>query len=188
MLVDEIYQGLTYDTAPVTALSVADECLVVNSFSKYFCMTGWRLGWLIAPQPLVRDMERFAQNAFICASTPAQYAAVAAFEPRTLDVLEERREEFKRRRNFLVPALRELGFSIPVMPDGAFYVYAGCEHFAADSHDFAMRLLETAGVAVTPGCDFGMHRAATHLRFAYTRGIEELEEGMERIARYVGAR
>jgi aspartate/methionine/tyrosine aminotransferase len=188
MLVDEIYQGLTYDAPPATALAVADDCLVVNSFSKYFCMTGWRLGWMIAPEALVRDMERFAQNAFICASAPAQHAALAAFEPQTLAMLEERREAFHRRRDFLVPALRALGFSIPVLPDGAFYVYAGCEHFCADSRDFAWGLLESAGVAVTPGCDFGTHRADMHLRFAYTRSIEELEEGTERIARYIGSR
>lgn len=188
MLVDEIYQGLTYDTPPATALAVADDCLVVNSFSKYFCMTGWRLGWLIAPESLVRDMERFAQNAFICASAPAQHAALAAFEPQTLEMLEERRQAFHHRRDFLVPALRALGFSIPVLPDGAFYVYAGCERFCADSRDFALGLLESVGVAVTPGCDFGTHRADMHLRFAYTRSIEELEEGVERIARYIGSR
>src|SRR5690606_17625201 len=109
----------------------------------------------------------------------------AAFEPGTLDILEERRAAFQRRRDFLVPALRELGFSIPLIPDGAFYVYAGCERFTSDSRQFAMRLLNEAGVAITPGCDFGVNQADRHVRFAYTRSIEELEQGMERLARFV---
>lgn len=185
LLVDEIYQGLVYDRPPSTALSVSGSCLVINSFSKYFCMTGWRLGWLVAPEAQIREMERLAQNAYICASAPAQHAALAAFEPGTLAVLEERRAAFRRRRDFLVPALRELGFSVPTIPDGAFYIYAGCERFTADSREFAMRLLDEAGVAITPGCDFGVHRAKQHVRFAYTRRIEELETGVERLARFV---
>lgn len=156
-LVDEIYQGLVYDVEPTTALSAIDDCVVVNSFSKYFCMTGWRLGWLIAPPALMAPMERLAQNAYICAPAPAQHAAMAAFAPETLAILEAHRETFRQRRDFLVPALRTLGFSIPVVPDGAFYVYAGCERFTSDSRAFAASLLEHAGVAATPGCDFGDH-------------------------------
>ena len=184
-LVDEIYHGLTYGEPVPTALSLGEEIFVVNSFSKYFNMTGWRLGWLVVPQSHVRDIEKLAQNAFICASAPAQYAALAAFLPGTLEVLEARRAEFRRRRDFLVPALRSLGFSVPVVPQGAFYIYAGCERFAADSWEFAMRLLDDAGVAITPGLDFGTNRPERHVRIAYTQSMEELQEGVERIARTV---
>lgn len=185
LLVDEIYQGLSYGHAPTTALAISDDCLVINSFSKYFCMTGWRLGWLIASEAEIREMERFAQNAFICPSVPSQHAALAAFEPETLAVLEERRLEFERRRDLLVPALRELGFGVPILPDGAFYVYADCRRFSDDSRAFAMRLLEEVDVAATPGCDFGRYEAEHHVRFAYTRSMAELEEGIERLARFV---
>jgi len=183
-LVDEIYQGLTYDGPHLpTALGFSDRVFVVNSFSKYFCMTGWRLGWLVAPPAYVREMERLAQNAFICVSAPAQYAALAAFSPATIAILEERRAEFQRRRDFLVPALRSLGFNVPLMPQGAFYVYAGCERFADDSEAFAWRVLDEAGVAITPGIDFGEHGARSHVRFAYTRSLADIEEGMERLGR-----
>ncbi len=185
LIVDEIYQGLVYGQPASTALAATQDCLVINSFSKYFGMTGWRLGWFVAPEACVREMERFAQNAFICASVPAQYAALAAFRPDTLAILEARREEFERRRDFIVPALRALGFIVPVMPEGAFYVYADCSRFTADSRTFALQLLEEAGVAATPGIDFGRHAAARHIRFAYTRGMEELQEGMERLAKFL---
>jgi aspartate/methionine/tyrosine aminotransferase len=187
-LVDEIYQGLTYDGPHhPTALGLGDDLLVVNSFSKYFSMTGWRLGWLVAPVAYVKEMERLAQNAFICVSAPAQYAALAAFRPGTLAILEERRTEFQRRRDFIVPALRNLGFEVPLVPEGAFYVYAGCDRFTDDSEPFAMRVLEEAGVAITPGCDFGVHRARAHVRFAYTRSMADLEEGVERLARFLAS-
>jgi aspartate/methionine/tyrosine aminotransferase len=188
-VVDEIYQGLTY-AGPhhPTALEAAAEILVVNSFSKYFCMTGWRLGWLVAPAEYVREMERFAQNAFISVSAPAQYAALAAFRPETIEILEARRAEFQRRRDFLVPALRSLGFEVPVMPEGAFYVYADCTRFTDDSESFALRMLEEAGVAITPGIDFGVHRARSHVRFAYTRSLADLEEGVARMARCLARR
>src|SRR5215475_6767173 len=186
-LVDEIYHGLCYDgPSRPTALGLSDNLFVVNSFSKYFCMTGWRLGWLVAPADHVRDLERLAQNAFICVSAPAQHAALAAFRPETMEILEARRAEFQRRRDFLVPALRSLGFSVPLMPEGAFYVYAGCERFAADSEAFAWRVLEEASVAITPGIDFGAHRARSHVRFAYTRSFADIEEGVERLARLLG--
>jgi aspartate/methionine/tyrosine aminotransferase len=185
-IVDEIYQGLTYDgPRHPTALARSTDILVVNSFSKYFSMTGWRLGWLVAPPEYVREMERFAQNAFISVSAPAQYAALAAFRPETIAILEERRQEFQRRRDFLVPALRALGFAVPLMPEGAFYVYAGCARFTEDSESFALRLLEETGVAITPGIDFGAHRARSHVRFAYTRSFADLEEGVERMARFL---
>jgi aspartate/methionine/tyrosine aminotransferase len=130
-------------------------------------------------------MERFAQNAFISVSAPAQYAALAAFRPETLEILEHRRAEFQRRRDFLVPALRALGFHVPLTPEGAFYVYAGCERFTDDSQAFAMRMLESAGVAITPGIDFGAHRAHLCARFAYTRSLADLEEGVERMTRFL---
>jgi aspartate/methionine/tyrosine aminotransferase len=185
-IIDEIYQGLTYDgPRHATALGLSDELLVVNSFSKYFSMTGWRLGWLVAPPQYVREMERLAQNAFISVSAPAQYAALAAFRPETIEILEARRAEFQRRRDFLVPALRALGFEVPLMPEGAFYVYAGCARFTDDSEAFTLRLLEETGVAITPGIDFGAHRARVHVRFAYTRSLADLEEGVARMAAFL---
>jgi aspartate/methionine/tyrosine aminotransferase len=183
VLVDEIYQGLVYGGEPSTALGLADDVFVVNSFSKYFCMTGWRLGWIVAPESHVREIEKLAQNAFICPSAPAQYAALAAFRPQTLAVLEQRRKEFQRRRDTMVPALRRLGFRIPLMPEGAFYIYAGCEEFSKDSRAFAFRVLEEAGVAITPGLDFGSNGPERHVRFAYTRSLDDLQEGVESIAR-----
>ncbi len=184
-LVDEIYRGLSYGPAPRSALHRGEDVLVVNSFSKFFGMTGWRLGWVVAPPELVRDIEKLAQNLTVSPPAPAQYAALAAFRPDTLAALEERRAEFERRRDFLVPALRDMGFSVPVMPQGAFYVYAGCERFSSDSPAFAMELLDEAGVAVTPGIDFGEHRAARHVRFAYTCSLPDLREGVDRLARHL---
>jgi aspartate/methionine/tyrosine aminotransferase len=186
VLVDEIYHGLVYGTPESTALALDDSLFVVNSFSKYFNMTGWRLGWLVAPEEAVAQMERLAQNAFICVSAPAQHAALAAFEPETLAILESRRQEFERRRDFLVPALRGMGFGIPVTPNGAFYVYADASRFGPDSDQLAMRVLEEAGVAVTPGTDFGTHEARRYIRFAYTRAMDDLEEGVRRLARLLG--
>ena len=186
VVVDEIYQGLVYDGEASTALELADDVFVVNSFSKYFCMTGWRLGWIVAPESHVREIEKLAQNAFICPSAPAQYAALAAFRPETLAVLEQRRKEFRRRRDYMVPALRRLGFRIPLMPEGAFYIYAGCEEFSEDSAGFALKVLEEAGVAITPGLDFGSNGPERHVRFAYTRSLEDLELGVESIARVLG--
>ncbi len=186
-IVDEIYQGLTYASEFASALAYSDRIFVVNSFSKYFSMTGWRLGWLVVPEDCVREVETFAQNAFICPSAPSQYAGIAAFAPETTAILEARRAEFRRRRDFLVPALRKLGFSIPVMPEGAFYVYAGVERFSRDSGSFALEVLERAGVAITPGKDFGENEAPRYVRFAYTRSIEELEEGVRRLAKFLAA-
>jgi aspartate/methionine/tyrosine aminotransferase len=189
VLIDEIYQGLTYGGPHhPTALRLGSDLFVVNSFSKYFNMTGWRLGWLVAPAECVREMERLVQNAYICPSAPAQAAAVAAFRSETIAVLEERRAEFQRRRDFLVPALRELGFQIPVLPEGAFYVYADCSQLSQDSEHFALEILERAGVAITPGRDFGTYRAGPHVRFAYTRSMADLEEGVERLRRLLSGR
>ncbi|GAB4296103.1 MAG: aminotransferase class I/II-fold pyridoxal phosphate-dependent enzyme [Thiohalomonadaceae bacterium] len=159
---------------------------VINSFSKYFQMTGWRLGWLVVPEGYVREVEKLAQNLFIAPSTPAQYAALAAFSDETLAILEARRAEFQRRRDYLLPALRGLGFDIPLVPQGAFYIYADCSRLAADSRQFSRDLLEQAGVAVTPGADFGRHQPGRYLRFAYTTDLSRLQEGVERIRRFLG--
>ena len=182
LVVDEIYHGLSYDRQAQTALSIADDIFVINSFSKYFGMTGWRLGWLVVPDPFVDAVDRLAQNIFLAAPTVAQYAALAAFETETIAILDERRDEFAARRDYLVTALREIGFEIPLVPDGAFYLYANCEKFSSDSFQFASDLLEKAGVAITPGIDFGEHAASKHVRFAFTTHLDNLQEGVKRIA------
>lgn len=140
---------------------------------------------MVVPEDMVRQVEKLAQNIFICPSTLAQRAALAAFEPDTQATLEERRLELRHRRDFLIPALKDLGFRIPIVPDGAFYIYTGCERFSSDSAQFALDILENAAVAVTSGIDFGVHRAGSHLRFSYTRKIGDLEEGIERLRRYL---
>jgi len=188
LIADEIYQGLVYGAPPATALGLAGEVVLVNSFSKYFCMTGWRLGWVVLPSARVRDFEKLAQHFFICAPSAAQHAALAAFAPQTLAVLEERRAEFERRRDLLVPALQRAGLEVPAPPSGAFYVYADCTRFGGDARGFALDLLEQAGVAATPGLDFGANGTARCLRFAYTRGLDELEDGAARIARFCATR
>lgn len=181
IIMDEIYHGLVYGAPLQTALAYSDQVFVVNSFSKYYGMTGWRLGWLVAPEESVQAAEKLAQNLFLAASTPAQHAALAAFSPPAQAVFEARRQEFQARRDFLLPALRELGFVIPVSPQGAFYLYADCSRFTDDSYRFTLRLLEDVGVAITPGLDFGHHRPGRHVRFAYTRAISQLAEGVERL-------
>jgi aspartate/methionine/tyrosine aminotransferase len=188
MIVDEIYHGLVYENAYTTALKFSADVFVINSFSKYFNMTGWRLGWMVAPGGYVRELDKLSQNIYLSAPTPAQHAALAAFAPGTLAILEERRSEFKARRDFLVPALRRIGFRIPVVPQGAFYIYADCSALSQDSFAFARDLLETAGVAITPGADFGANAAERHVRFAYTNAIPVLAEGVKRIGKFVGQR
>jgi aspartate/methionine/tyrosine aminotransferase len=185
LIVDEIYHGLVYEGATPTAVDAADNVFVINSFSKYFNMTGWRLGWMVAPEPYVRELDKLAQNIYLSAPTPAQLAALAAFKPETLAICDARRDEFRARRDYLVPALRALGFGIPHTPPGAFYIYADCSKFTRDSLAFALDLLERAGVAITPGIDFGVHRAREHVRFAYTRPVERLREGVRRIEAYL---
>jgi len=187
LIMDEIYHGLVYGAAPPSALALSDEIFVINSFSKYFSMTGWRLGWLVAPPAFVPALDRLAQNLFLAASTPAQHAALAALAPESIAILEERRAEFRRRRDYLLPALRRLGFEIGAEPQGAFYIYAGCSAFSDDSFAFCRRLLEEAGVAVTPGCDFGHYQAAQHVRFAYTTGMAQLQEGVRRLEDFLAA-
>jgi aspartate/methionine/tyrosine aminotransferase len=185
LIVDEIYHGLIYGGEAETALTLGDNIFVINSFSKYFGMTGWRLGWLVAPEEYIRELDKLAQNIFLAAATPSQYAALAALKPATLEILEHRREIFRQRRDFLLPALRGLGFDIPVTPQGAFYLYANCERFSHDSLDFANRSLSEAGVAITPGIDFGCHHADRYVRFAYTTSMEQLEQGVQRLARFL---
>jgi aspartate/methionine/tyrosine aminotransferase len=189
-VVDEIYQGLSYGDKPVSALTYGDDVITVNSFSKYFNMTGWRLGWLVVPDALVPVFEKLAQNLFICAPTIAQHAALACFKPETIAIYEERRHEFKRRRDFIVPALRELGFQVPVMPDGAFYVYADISQVshphAADSSAFSMAVLQKAHVAIVPGDDFGFAAPARHVRFSYATKYERIEQAIDRLARLFG--
>lgn len=181
LIVDEIYRGLTYDIATRGALAHSDRVFVVNSFSKYYGMTGWRLGWLVAPAEAFAPLERLAQNLFLAPSTPAQYAALAAFTPAVAAELEQRRAILRERRDFLLPALRALGFDIPVTPQGAFYLYADCRRFSADSQAFARALLEECGVAITPGLDFGEHRARRHVRFSYANSLANLAEAVRRL-------
>lgn len=185
LIVDEIYHGLVYGEQAATALAISDEIFVVNSFSKYFGMTGWRLGWLIAPESYVPDIDKLAQNLFLAAPTVAQHAALKAFDEDSISILESRRREFRQRRDYLLPALRDIGFEIPVIPDGAFYLYANCSRFTDDSYGFTSRLLEEAGVAITPGIDFGVNRPETHVRFAYTTSLQNLQEGVHRLQAYL---
>jgi aspartate/methionine/tyrosine aminotransferase len=186
LVVDEIYQGLVYGEKPFTALSLGgDDVLVVNSFSKFFGMTGWRVGWVVAPLDLVPVLDRLAQNLFLAAPTVSQHAALAAFAPETLAILEARRQVFRERRDYLAAALTGMGLEVTARPDGAFYLYADCARLTDDSFALSEALLEEAGVAVTPGRDFGRHGAARHLRFAYTTARDRLEEGVRRIARFL---
>jgi aspartate/methionine/tyrosine aminotransferase len=181
LMVDEIYQGLVYGMEPWTAHGLPGEVVLINSFSKYFCMTGWRLGWVVLPQAALRGFEKLAQHLFISAPAAAQYAAVSAFSSESISVLEDRRQEFARRRDFLVPALKKAGLKIPAEPHGAFYVYADV---GRDARAFARELLEKEAVATTPGVDFGANATANYVRFAYTRSMEDLEEAVRRLARF----
>jgi aspartate/methionine/tyrosine aminotransferase len=184
-IVDEIYQGLSYDAKPVSALSLGDDVVTVNSFSKYFNMTGWRLGWLVVQPAMVSTVEKLSQNLFICASALAQHAALACFEPATLAVYESRRLEFGRRRDFIVPALRTLGFEVPVVPDGAFYVYADTRRVAhpaaGDSTALTRSMLHDAGVVLVPGNDFGVHAPRDYIRLSYATAYSKLEEAVQRL-------
>ena len=193
LIVDEIYQGLTYGEkpggkAPFTALGLPGEVAIVNSFSKYFCMTGWRLGWVVLPQARMREFEKLAQHLFICAPSVAQHAALACFFPSTLKILEQRRIEFQRRRDYLVPALERAGLAVPAWPTGAFYVYAACPGRSMDGRRFALELLEREGVAATPGIDFGSNGTRGFVRFAYTCGMADLKEAARRLERFTAAR
>lgn len=186
--VDEIYQGLNYDAPAHTVLSVAEDAVVLNSFSKFFGMTGWRLGWTIVPESWVATFDTLAQNLFLAPPTPAQYAALAAFEPEVMAELEQRRQTLHVRRDFLLSALPELGFQIPRVPEGAFYVYADASALTQDSLSFCAQLLADTGVAITPGMDFGHYRANEHVRIAFTTELPRLEEAISRLKAWLAAR
>jgi len=186
MVADEIYQGLVYqDQDAPSALSVTQEALVVNSFSKFFGMTGWRLGWVVVPESLVPDLNKLAQNLFICPSAISQRAAVAAFSRDALDIMQSQRELLQTRRDYLVPELKALGFGIAEVPAGAFYVYARLPDGSPRAEEFCSRLLEEQYVAITPGTDFGFHEAEDHVRISYARDITELEHAVERIGAFI---
>ena len=182
---DEIYHGLIYDQPAVSALVHSDEAFVVNSFSKFFGMTGWRVGWLVVPENFIEAAEKLAQNIFISTPTHSQYAALASFTAENMAELERRRLEFKARRDFLYVNLLKLGFKIASKPEGAFYIYADCSAFTDNSFKFARDLLEKEGVAVTPGRDFGTHRADQHIRFAYTASIDRMAAALKRLERFL---
>jgi aspartate/methionine/tyrosine aminotransferase len=186
VIADEIYHGLEYGAPAATALSCSDQVFVINSFSKYYGMTGWRLGWAVVPEWAIDATERLAQNLFISAPTLSQLAALAAFEPQNLEELERRRQIFAERRDLLSAGLHRLGFRLPARPEGAFYVYADASPLTADSRAFARGLLEEAGVAVTPGLDFGVNQTERYLRFCYTASAERLSEGLARLQRFIG--
>ena len=182
---DEIYHGLVYGEKTKSALEFSDNVFVINSFSKFFGMTGWRVGWLIVPEEFIDATEKLAQNIFIATATHSQYAALAAFDPNALTELEHRRAEFQIRRDFLYQALLDLGFGIPIKPEGAFYIYADCSKFTDDSYQFALDLLEAEGVAIAPGKDFGAYEANHYVRFAYTISIDRMSLAMQRLEKFI---
>ncbi len=183
-IVDEIYLGLSYEGHPRTALELGDDVVVVNSFSKYFHMTGWRLGWLVVPPSTAAAFEKLSQNLYICASTLAQHAAIACFTPEALATYEARRDAFRERRDYIVPAMRGVGFDVPVMPDGAFYAWLDCARFG-DSGALASRLLEEASVSMVPGHDFGANDPGRWMRLSYATARGKLEEAVARIGRCI---
>lgn len=187
-IVDEIYHGLTYEAEVRSALHDSDRIFIVNSFSKYFGMTGWRIGWLVSPQEYVADVNKFAQNLYISTSAPAQYAAVSALTAPVKAECERRRLQFMERRDYLVPALRDIGFKIPLLPQGAFYVYADISEFSENSERFALDILEHTGVAITPGRDFGEYRYLEHVRFSYANTLERLQDAVSRLTKYLRRR
>ena len=186
-IVDEIYLGLSFEAQyGQTALALDDDIISINSFSKYFNMTGWRLGWMVVPEKLVPVIERLAQNLFICPSTIAQHAALACFEPESLALYEQRRSEFKARRDYFIPQLNAMGLTVPVMPDGAFYAWADCTGACTklgvkDSWDFAFEVMTKAHVAVTPGRDFGSAQTQNFVRFSTASSMEHLQEAVARL-------
>ncbi len=180
---DEIYHGIEYDAKAVTALEITDDCYVINSFSKYFSMTGWRVGWMVVPENHIRHVERLAQNMFICAPHVSQVAALSAMDAR--DELTENMAVYRRNRDLMMSGLPKAGFTKIAPPDGAFYVYADVSDFTADSLSFAKQILDEAGVAVTPGLDFDPKRGATTLRFSYARGTDDISEGLTRLEKFM---
>ena len=187
-IVDEIYLGLSYDDAyGRSALALGEDVISVNSFSKYFNMTGWRLGWLVLPPALVPAVEKLQQNLFICASAIAQHAALACFEPASLAAYEERRAAFRERRDFIVPALHAMGLPVPVMPDGAFYAWADCSRVSDNSWDFCQRAMREVHVALTPGKDFGPAAAERYFRLSFANSLPQLQQAAERLSQLVAS-
>jgi aspartate/methionine/tyrosine aminotransferase len=181
--VDEIYEGLSYGRTLRTALSLGDDIIVVNGFSKTHAMTGWRLGWMVVPRELVRPIQKVAQNVFISPPSIAQYAALHAFDVGA--ELAKMWRTYQERRDYLLPRLRKLGFHIPIDPEGAFYIYAEIDKWGLDSMVFVERALEEAKVAITPGYDFGSYRAGSHIRFSYANSLERLREGCNRLEKWL---
>ncbi len=180
---DEIYKGLTYAKKSGTALALSEDIVVINGFSKTHAMTGWRLGWMIVPQTLIRPIQKVAQNIFISPPTISQHAALCAFDVE--DELEEMRKTYEARRDFMLPQLKQIGFHIPIDPEGAFYIYANINKWGIDSMEFVERALNEAKVAITPGYDFGTYKAGSHIRFSYANSIEMLREGCKRLERWL---
>ncbi len=183
---DEIYHGIEYEAKAVTALEISDDVYVINSFSKYFSMTGWRIGWMVVPEDHVRKVERIAQNMFICAPHASQVAALAAMD--ATEELQANLEVYKANRKLMLEGLPQAGFTNIAPPDGAFYVYADVSEYTDDSHAFAAEILEKAGVAVTPGLDFDKGRGHSTLRFSYARSTQDIEEGLARLRRFMADR
>ena len=183
---DEIYHGLHYGARAVTALEVSDEAYVINSFSKYFSMTGWRVGWMVVPEDHIRTVEKLAQNLFICAPHAGQVAALAALD--AIDEMEANRAVYAENRRLMLAGLPQAGFTRIAPPDGAFYIYADVADLTTDSRAFAAEILEKAGVAVTPGLDFDPRRGARTLRFSYARATEDIAEGLRRLQAFMAAR
>jgi len=186
LIVDEIYHGLVYEGRASSILEHTADAFVVNSFSKYYGMTGWRIGWLVAPEDSIEAVNRLAQNMFLAAPTLSQHAALAALDNATRPELERRRELFRARRDFLLPRLEQTGFRVMTPPGGAFYIYADCQGLGLPATELCARLLEEAGVALTPGADFGRWEAERYVRFSYANTLENLAEGMARIGAYLG--
>jgi len=188
VIVDEIYQGLTYEGDSYTVAELSDDVFVINSFSKYFGMTGWRVGWIVAPQAYVADLDKLAQNLYLATSTPAQMAALQAFSSQSLEILDARRDTFKQRRDYLLPALSSLGFKIDSVPQGAFYIYADCTDLTDDSYQFCQDILSETAVAITPGLDFGDNRPQCFMRFAYTTDLDKMKEAVSRLQKFINDR
>ncbi|MBL6878802.1 MAG: aminotransferase class I/II-fold pyridoxal phosphate-dependent enzyme [Burkholderiales bacterium] len=186
LIVDEIYHGITFGVDACSSLEFADDIFVINSFSKYFAMTGWRLGWAVIPDGFIDSFEKLAQNLFISSPDLAQRAALASFHPDSIRECEAHRANYQEHRDFLLAELRDIGFKVPVEPTGAIYIYADCSKFSNDSFKLCEDLIENAGVAVAPGLDFGVYRANEHIRFSYPKPIPVLAEGVRRIRAHLG--
>ena len=186
-IVDEIYLNLSHDGHAQTVLAFDPDAIVINSFSKYFGMTGWRLGWCVVPDDMVPVMERLAQNLYICPSTPAQYAALACFTPETLNVCEGRRDILLHRRQRVLDGLKQAGLSVDVEPDGAFYVYINVTSTGLNAMTFCERLLEEQHVALTPGNDFGEATGDDYVRLSFAASETALDEGIKRIGNFLAS-